>query len=155
MAKFPPWYNPALATKQPDDGKLPVNALSWKNGKNIRYRRRHSSLYGKCHAPSFGHWAAFGRYIQNGNLVIFGRIIFTSFQGKDWKQNRYPSFSTFECYQLGPTPGDVVARCRDYAVRPILSAFFSVQPHKQNVGAQVKSNTLTMNFSKAKRICED
>ena len=44
---------------------------------------------------------------------------------------------------------DVVARCRDYAVSPYLIHFFRATSMAER-GAQVKSNTLTMNFSKAR-----
>ncbi|HAU8151890.1 TPA: site-specific integrase [Escherichia coli] len=44
---------------------------------------------------------------------------------------------------------DVVARCRDYAVSPYLIHFFRATSQAKR-GAQVKSNTLTMNFSKAR-----
>ena len=44
---------------------------------------------------------------------------------------------------------DVVARCRDYAVSPYLVHFFRSTSQAER-GAQVKSNTLTMNFSKAR-----
>lgn len=43
---------------------------------------------------------------------------------------------------------DVVARCRDYAVSPFLIHFFRATSQAER-GAQVKANTLTMNFSKA------
>lgn len=44
---------------------------------------------------------------------------------------------------------DVVACCRDYAVSPYLVHFFRSTSQAER-GAQVKSNTLTMNFSKAR-----
>lgn len=44
---------------------------------------------------------------------------------------------------------EVVARCRDYAVSPYLVHFFRATSQAER-GAQVKSNTLTMNFSKAR-----
>lgn len=44
---------------------------------------------------------------------------------------------------------DIIARCRDYAVSPYLVHFFRSTSQAER-GAQVKSNTLTMNFSKAR-----
>ncbi|MFX0565552.1 site-specific integrase [Kosakonia cowanii] len=44
---------------------------------------------------------------------------------------------------------EVVARCRDYAVSPYLIHFFRATSQAER-GAQVKSNTITMNFSKAR-----
>ncbi len=44
---------------------------------------------------------------------------------------------------------DVVSRCRDYAVSPYLVHFFRATSQAER-GAQVKSNTITMNFSKAR-----
>lgn len=44
---------------------------------------------------------------------------------------------------------DVVARCRDYAASPYLVHFFRSTSQAER-GSQVKSNTLTMNFSKAR-----
>lgn len=44
---------------------------------------------------------------------------------------------------------DVVARCRDYAVSQYLIHFFRATSMAER-GAQVKSNTITMNFSKAR-----
>ena len=42
-----------------------------------------------------------------------------------------------------------MARCRDYAVSPYLIHFFRATSQAER-GAQVKSNTITMNFSKAR-----
>lgn len=44
---------------------------------------------------------------------------------------------------------EVVARCRDYAVSPYLVHFFRATSQAER-GTQVKSNTITMNFSKAR-----
>lgn len=44
---------------------------------------------------------------------------------------------------------DVVTRCRDYAVSPYLVHFFRATSQAER-GAQVKANTITMNFSKAR-----
>lgn len=44
---------------------------------------------------------------------------------------------------------EVVTRCRDYAVSPYLVHFFRATSQAER-GAQVKSNTITMNFSKAR-----
>lgn len=44
---------------------------------------------------------------------------------------------------------DVVARCRDYDLSPYLIHFFRATSMAER-GAQVKSNTITMNFSKAR-----
>ncbi|RCX05886.1 MULTISPECIES: site-specific integrase [Kosakonia] len=44
---------------------------------------------------------------------------------------------------------EVIARCRDYAVSPYLVHFFRTTSQAER-GAQVKSNTITMNFSKAR-----
>jgi Bacteriophage lambda integrase, N-terminal domain./Phage integrase family. len=46
---------------------------------------------------------------------------------------------------------DVVSRCRDYAVSPYLVHFFRATSQAER-GAQVKSNTLTTNFSKAREV---
>lgn len=48
---------------------------------------------------------------------------------------------------------DVVARCRDYAVSPYLVHFFRTTSQAER-GAQVKSNTLTTNFSRARDLAE-
>lgn len=44
---------------------------------------------------------------------------------------------------------EVISRCRDYAVSPYLVHFLRATSQAER-GAQVKSNTLTMNFSKAR-----
>lgn len=44
---------------------------------------------------------------------------------------------------------DVIARCRDYAVSPYMVHFFRATSQAER-GAQVKPNTITMNFSKAR-----
>lgn len=44
---------------------------------------------------------------------------------------------------------EVIARCRDYAVSPYLVHFFRATSQADR-GAQVKANTLTMNFSKVR-----
>lgn len=43
----------------------------------------------------------------------------------------------------------MVARCRDHAVSPYMVHFFRATSMAER-GAQVKSNTITMNFSKAR-----
>ncbi|ENI5443289.1 phage integrase Arm DNA-binding domain-containing protein [Citrobacter freundii] len=48
---------------------------------------------------------------------------------------------------------DVIARCRDYALSPYLIHFFRATSQAER-GAQVKANTLTMNFSKARDLAE-
>ncbi|ROW38674.1 integrase [Citrobacter europaeus] len=48
---------------------------------------------------------------------------------------------------------DVVARCRDYVDSPYLVHFFRSTSQAER-GAQVKANTLTMNFSKARDLAE-
>lgn len=44
---------------------------------------------------------------------------------------------------------EVITRCRDYAVSPYLVHFFRATSPAER-GAQVKANTLTMNFSKSR-----
>ncbi|EMW1037375.1 TPA: site-specific integrase [Citrobacter freundii] len=46
---------------------------------------------------------------------------------------------------------EIVARCRDYVISPYLVHFFRTTSQAER-GAQVKSNTLTMNFSKARDV---
>ena len=48
---------------------------------------------------------------------------------------------------------DVIARCRNYALSPYLIHFFRATSQAER-GAQVKANTLTMNFSKARDLAE-
>lgn len=56
---------------------------------------------------------------------------------------------SIRCNAINWSLREVITRCRDYAVSPYLVHFFRSTSQAER-GAQVKSNTLTMNFSKAR-----
>lgn len=144
--EVPPGYNPALATKQPRR-KITRQRLSLEEWKKI-----------------FDIADARHRYMGNAMLLALvtgqrlGDISKMKFsdiwddhlhvvQEKTGSKIAIPLSLRLDA--INWNLGDVVARCRDYAVSPYLVHFFRTTSQAER-GAQVKSNTLTMNFSKAR-----
>ncbi|MBA8198198.1 phage integrase Arm DNA-binding domain-containing protein [Citrobacter freundii] len=144
--EVPPGYNPALATKQPRR-KITRQRLSLEEWQKI-----------------FDIADASHRYMGNAMLLALvtgqrlGDISKMKFsdiwddhlhiiQEKTGSKIAIPL--SLRLNAINWSLRDVVARCRDYAVSPYLVHFFRSTSQAER-GAQVKSNTLTMNFSKAR-----
>lgn len=148
--EVPPGYNPALATKQPRR-KITRQRLSLEEWQKI-----------------FDIADARHRYMGNAMLLALvtgqrlGDISKMKFsdiwddhlhvvQEKTGSKIAIPLSLRLDAINWNLR--DVVARCRDYAVSPFLIHFFRATSQAER-GAQVKANTLTMNFSKARDMAE-
>ncbi|QMF24394.1 phage integrase Arm DNA-binding domain-containing protein [Citrobacter freundii] len=144
--EVPPGYNPALATKQPRR-KITRQRLSLEEWQKI-----------------FDIADASHRYMGNAMLLS----LVTGQRLGDISKMKFSDIWDDHLHVIQEKTGskiaiplslrlnainwnlrDVVARCRDYAVSPYLVHFFRSTSQAER-GAQVKSNTLTMNFSKAR-----
>ncbi|WP_341516425.1 site-specific integrase [Citrobacter gillenii] len=144
--EVPPGYNPALATKQPRR-KITRQRLSLEEWQKI-----------------FDIADASHRYMGNAMLLA----LVTGQRLGDISKMKFSDIWDDHLHVIQEKTGskiaiplslrlkainwslrDVVARCRDYAVSPYLIHFFRTTSQAER-GAQVKSNTLTMNFSKAR-----
>ncbi|RVE17512.1 integrase [Escherichia coli] len=144
--EVPPGYNPALATKQPRR-KITRQRLSLEEWQKI-----------------FDIADARHRYMGNAMLLALvtgqrlgdiSRMKFSDIwddhlhviQEKTGSKIAIPL--SLRLNAINWSLRDVVARSRDYAVSPYLVHFFRTTSQAER-GAQVKANTLTMNFSKAR-----
>ena len=144
--EVPPGYNPALATKQPR--------------RRITRQRLNLEEWQKI----FDIADANHRYMGNAMLlaIVTGQRLgdisnmkFTDIwddhlhvvQEKTGSKIAIPL--SLRLNAIGWCLRDVIARCRDYAVSPYLVHFFRATSQAER-GAKVKSNTITMNFSKAR-----
>jgi integrase len=144
--EVPPGYNPALATKQPR--------------RKIIRQRLNLEEWNKIFAIADAHH----RYLGNAMLLAIvtgqrlGDISKMKFsdiwddhlhviQEKTGSKIAIPL--SLRCNAIDWCLRDVMARCRDYAVSPYMVHFFRATSQAER-GAQVKSNTITMNFSKAR-----
>ncbi|MBJ8405471.1 phage integrase Arm DNA-binding domain-containing protein [Citrobacter cronae] len=144
--EVPPGHNPALATKQPRR-KITRQRLSLEEWQKI-----------------FNIADANHRYMGNAMLLA----LVTGQRLGDISKMKFSDIWEDHLHVIQEKTGskiaiplslrlnainwslrDVVARCRDYAVSPYLVHFFRSTSQAER-GAQVKSNTLTMNFSKAR-----
>ena len=148
--EVPPGYNPALATKQPRR-KITRQRLSLEEWQKI-----------------FDIADAAHRYM--GNAILLALV--TGQRLGDISKMKFSDIWEDHLHVIQEKTGskiaiplslrlnainwslrDVVARCRDYAVSPYLVHFFRSTSQAER-GAQVKANTLTMNFSKARDLAE-
>lgn len=144
--EVPPGHNPALATKQPRR-RITRQRLSLEEWQKI-----------------FDIADANHRYMGNAMLLALvtgqrlgdvSNMKFTDVwedhlhvvQEKTGSKIAIPL--TLHLNAIGWCLRDVIARCRDYAVSPYMVHFFRATSQAER-GAQVKSNTITMNFSKAR-----
>lgn len=144
--EVPPGYNPALATKQPRR-KITRQRLSLEEWQKI------FDIADTAH-----------RYMGNAMLLA----LVTGQRLGDISKMKFSDIWDDHLHVIQEKTGskiaiplslrlnainwslrEVVARCRDYAVSPYLVHFFRTTSQAER-GAQVKSNTLTMNFSKAR-----
>ena len=148
--EVPPGYNPALATKQPRR-KITRQRLNLEEWQKI-----------------FDIADASHRYMGNAMLLALvtgqrlgdiSRMKFSDIwddhlhviQEKTGSKIAIPL--SLRLNAINWSLRDVVARCRDYAVSPYLVHFFRTTSQAER-GAQVKANTLTMNFSKARDLAK-
>ncbi|EPB4370934.1 site-specific integrase [Citrobacter freundii] len=148
--EVPPGYNPALATKQPRR-KITRQRLSLEEWQKI------FDIADTSH-----------RYMGNAMLLA----LVTGQRLGDISKMKFSDIWEDHLHVIQEKTGskiaiplslrlnainwclrDVVARCRDYAVSPYLVHFFRTTSQAER-GAQVKANTLTMNFSKARDLAE-
>lgn len=148
--EVPPGYNPALATKQPRR-KITRQRLSLEEWQKI-----------------FNIADASHRYMGNAMLLA----LVTGQRLGDISKMKFSDIWEDHLHVIQEKTGskiaiplslrlnainwslrDIVARCRDYAVSPYLVHFFRATSQAER-GAQVKANTLTMNFSKARDLAE-
>lgn len=144
--EVPPGYNPALATKQPR--------------RRITRQRLNLEEWQKI----FDIADANHKYMGNAMLLALvtgqrlGDISNMKFsdiwddhlhivQEKTGSKIAIPL--SLRMHAINWSLRDVIARCRDYAISPYLVHFFRSTSQAER-GAQIKANTLTMNFSKAR-----
>ncbi|EOV9599074.1 site-specific integrase [Cronobacter malonaticus] len=146
FGEVPPGYNPALATKQP----------------RLRINRQRLSL--EEWQKIFNIADSTHRYMGNAMLLALvtgqrlGDISNMKFTDV-WDDHlhiiqektgaKLAIHLSLKLNAINWSLRDVVARCRDYAVSPYLVHFFHATSQATR-GARVKSNTITMNFSKAR-----
>ena len=148
--EVPPGYNPALATKQPRR-KITRQRLSLEEWQKIFDIADTSHRY-------MGN-AMLLALVTGQRLGDISKMKFSDIwddhlhviQEKTGSKIAIPL--SLRLNAINWSLRDVVARCRDYAVSPYLVHFFLTTSQAER-GAQVKSNTLTMNFSKARDLAE-
>lgn len=144
--EVPPGHNPALATKQPRR-KITRQRLSLDEWKKI------FDIADKKH-QYMGN-AMLLALVTGQRLGDISRMKFSDIwddhlhvvQEKTGSKLAIPL--SLRLNAIDWSLREVVARCRDYAVSPYLIHFFRSTSMAER-GAQVKSNTITMNFSKAR-----
>jgi integrase len=146
FGEVPPGYNPALATKHPRR-RITRQRLSLDEWKTIfEFADTHHKYLGNAMLLAI---------VTGQRLGDISRMKFSDVwddhlhvvQEKTGSKVAIPL--SLRCDAIGWKLKDVIARCRDYAVSPYLIHFFRATSQAER-GAQVKSNTITMNFSKAR-----
>lgn len=146
FGEVPPGYNPALATKQPRR-RITRQRLSLEEWQKIFDIADASHHY-------MGN-AMLLALVTGQRLGDISNMKFTDVwddhlhivQEKTGSKIAIPLSLRLDA--IGWCLRDVIARCRDYAVSPYMVHFFRATSQADR-GAQVKSNTITMNFSKAR-----
>ncbi|WP_194205780.1 site-specific integrase [Superficieibacter sp. 1612_C1] len=144
--EVPPGHNPALATKQPRR-RISRQRLSLEEWKRIFEIADGSHKY-------LGN-AMLLALVTGQRLGDISRMKFSDIwddhihviQEKTGSKIAIPL--SLRLNAINWSLREVIARCRDYAVSPYLIHFFRATSQAER-GAQVKANTLTMNFSKAR-----
>jgi integrase len=144
--EVPPGYNPALATKQPRRRitRQRLNLEEWQKifeiaDANHRYMGN-AMLLALVTGQRLGD-------ISNMKFTDVWDDHLHIVQEKTGSKIAIPLSLRLDA--IGWSLRDVIARCRDYAVSPYMVHFFRATSQAER-GAQVKSNTITMNFSKAR-----
>ncbi|MCQ4105198.1 site-specific integrase [Erwinia persicina] len=144
--EVPPGYNPALATKQPRIRitRQRLNLEEWQ--KIFTIADAHHQYLGNAMLLALVTGQRLGD-ISNMKFSDIWDDHLHVIQEKTGSKIAIPL--SLRLNAIGWSLRDVVARCRDYVVSPYLIHFFRATSQAER-GAQVKSNTLTMNFSKAR-----
>lgn len=144
--EVPPGYNPALATKQPRRRitRQRLDLEEWQKIFVIADARHH--YMGNAMLLALVTGQRLGD-ISNMRFTDIWEDHLHVVQEKTGSKLAIPLSLRLDA--IGWSLRDVVARCRDYAVSPYLVHFFRATSMAER-GAQVKSNTITTNFSKAR-----
>lgn len=144
--EVPPGYNPALATKQPRRriSRQRLNLEEWQ--KIFDIANTHHQYMGNAMLLALVTGQRLGD-ISNMKFSDIWDDHLHIVQEKTGSKIAIPL--SLRLNAINWSLRDVVARCRDYAVSPYLVHFFRATSQAER-GAQVKSNTITMNFSKAR-----
>ncbi|MDP9768084.1 UNVERIFIED_ORG: integrase [Atlantibacter hermannii] len=146
FGEVPPGYNPALATKQPRRRitRLRLNLEEWQ--KIFDIADANHKYMGNAMLLALVTGQRLGD-ISNMKFSDIWDDHLHIVQEKTGSKIAIPL--SLRLKAIGWCLRDVVARCRDCAVSPYLVHFFRSTSQAKR-GAKVKSNTLTMNFSKAR-----
>ena len=144
--EVPPGYNPALATKQPRQriSRQRLNLDEWRKIYEIADARH--QYMGNAMLLALVTGQRLGD-ISNMKFSDIWDDHLHVVQEKTGTKLAIPL--SLKLNAINWSLRDVVSRCRDYAVSPYLIHFFRATSMAER-GAQVKSNTITMNFSKAR-----
>lgn len=146
FGEVPPGYNPALATKQPRR-KITRQRLSLEEWQKIFEIADNNHRYmGNAMLLALVTGQRLGD-ISNMKFTDVWEDHLHIIQEKTGSKIAIPLSLRLDA--IGWCLSDVIARCRDYAVSPYMVHFFRATSQAER-GAQVKSNTITMNFSKAR-----
>lgn len=146
FGEVPPGYNPALATKQPRR-KIARQRLSLEEWQKIfDIADSNHSYMGNAMLLALVTGQRLGD-VSNMKFTDVWEDHLHVVQEKTGSKIAIPL--SLRLNAIGWCLRDVIARCRDYAVSPYMVHFFRATSQAER-GAQVKSNTITMNFSKAR-----
>ncbi|EOW2787021.1 phage integrase Arm DNA-binding domain-containing protein [Enterobacter hormaechei] len=148
--EVPPGYNPALATKQPRRRitRQRLNLDEWQKIFAIA-NARHQYM-GNAMLLALVTGQRLGD-ISNMKFSDIWDDHLHVIQEKTGSKLAIPLSLRLDA--IGWSLRDVIARCRDYTASPYLIHFFRATSMAER-GSQVKSNTITMNFSKARNSAE-
>lgn len=144
--EVPSGYNPALATKQPRRKitRQRLNIDEW--NKIFQFADAHHKYLGNAMLLAI----VTGQRLGDISRMKFSDIWDDHLHVEQEKTGSKVAIPlSLHCEAIGWKLKDVISRCRDYAVSPYLIHFFRATSQAER-GAQVKSNTITMNFSKAR-----
>ncbi|AUX72447.1 site-specific integrase [Erwinia pyrifoliae] len=146
FGEVPPGHNPALATKQPKQ-KITRQRLNLEEWQKIFDVANTSHQYmGNAMLLALVTGQRLGD-ISNMKFSDIWDDHLHVIQEKTGSKIAIPL--SLRLNAINWSLRDVVTRCRDYAVSPWMVHFFRATSQAER-GAQVKSNTITMNFSKAR-----
>ncbi|MCY1699517.1 site-specific integrase [Lelliottia sp. SL45] len=146
FGEVPPGYNPALATKQPRR-RIARQRLSLEEWQKIfDIADANHSYMGNAMLLALVTGQRLGD-ISNMKFTDVWDDHLHIVQEKTGSKIAIPL--SLRLNAIGWNLRDVIARCRDYAVSPYMVHFFRATSQAER-GARVRSNTITMNFSKAR-----
>jgi integrase len=144
--EVPPGYNPALATKQPRRriARQRLNLDEWQKIFEIADSRH--KYMGNAMLLALVTGQRLGD-ISNMKFSDIWDDHLHVVQEKTGSKLAIPL--SLRCNAINWSLHDIVARCRDCAISPFMVHFFRATSQAER-GAQVSSNTITTNFSKAR-----